>query len=73
MANISNKAIIDVLVKENRWMTFEELIDAVPYEYDSMKFFERLTRLAEQGKIQYIPAQSMDRAWYGSIELVKDW
>lgn len=73
MANISNKEIISILETANRWMTFEELSDAITREHSYTSLSLRLQELAEQGKIQYIPASGMDRSWYGKIGLVKDW
>jgi len=71
MANISNKEIVAVLDKAGFWMTFEQLHDSMTAEYDCFTFHNRLNRLAEQGRIQHIPAQGMDRGLYGRIGLEK--
>lgn len=73
MANISNKEIISILETANKWMTFEELSDAIIREHNYIALSVRLQELSEQGKIQYIPASGMDTSWYGKIGLVKDW
>lgn len=72
MANISNKEIINILETANRWITFDELSDAMTCEHSYIALSLRLQKLAEQGKIQYIPASGMDRSLYGKIGLVKN-
>lgn len=73
MANISNKEIISILETANRWMTFDELSDSIIREHSYTTLSLRLQELAEQGKIQYVPASGMERSRYGKIGLVKDW
>lgn len=69
MANVNHKLILQVLKEENRWLTFDELYDKMHVEYDYFVFLDHLNKLVKQGKIQYIPAQGMDRAYYGDINL----
>lgn len=71
MANISNKEIIYILEAADRWITFDELSDKMSSEHSFITLASRLQKLAEQGKIQYIPASNMDRALYGRIGLTK--
>lgn len=54
-------------------MTFDELSDSIIREHSYTTLSLRLQELAEQGKIQYVPASGMERSRYGEIGLVKDW
>lgn len=69
MANVSHKAILQVLEEKNRWMTFDELLDNMPREYCCVTFQAHLERMVEQGQLLYIPANGMRRAYYGRIGL----
>lgn len=65
MANVSHKAILQTLEEKNRWVTFDELINSVPREYDCIIFMSHLDRMVERGEILHIPAQGGERAYYG--------
>lgn len=59
------KHILEVLEKENRWLTFDELYRKVPCDCDWTDLALQLEQLVEQGEIQYILPFGADVGYYG--------
>ncbi len=62
---------MSILEQEDRWITFEELCDQLTTEPDYLTLYNALRQMADQGKIQYIPAPECggDRAYWVRIGL----
>lgn len=58
------KHILEVLEKENRWLTFDELYSKVQSDCDWTDFALQLEQLVEQGYIQYALFRGMDVGCY---------
>ena len=63
------KHILDVLKKENRWLTFDELHSKVDSDCDWTDFAMQLEQLVEQGEVQYILPYGADVGYYGINKL----
>lgn len=59
------KRILDVLTKEGRRLTFDELYNKVHPDCDWIKFAGVLEGLVEQGKVQYTLPYGADVGCYG--------
>jgi len=60
-----DKAILNVLEAENRWLTFDELYSKVQPDCDWIRFALHLESLVDQGLVQLILERGMDDGYYG--------
>jgi len=69
MNTIGSNLIIKILEKENRWLTFDELLVKVQPDCDWVAFAAQLEQLVAQGDIQYALPSGADVGCYGHKEL----
>lgn len=63
------KRIIDVLEKENRWLTFDELYEKVQPDNDWVNFAAQVEQLVLRHCIQYVLTNGADVGYYGGRKL----
>jgi len=69
MVAADNSSIVKALEKENRWFTFDELLEKMNPDCDWVAFAAQLEQLVAQGEIQYTLLSGTDVGCYGHKEL----
>ena len=64
MVSTDDRHILDVLARECRWLSFDELYGMAQCDCDWSDFALQLERLVEQGYIQYALFHGMDVGCY---------
>ena len=64
MEDFSPDRILCVLEAEDRWLTFDELLNSVDYDCAWTVFATHLERLVEQGKVLYVLPYGADVGYY---------
>ena len=56
--------ILNVMKREDQWLTFDELRMKMPANYDWVEFASKLEQLVEHGLVQFRLTKGMDTGYY---------